>query len=426
MEKSKMINREKKIVAVALSLAMMLPLTFSQTATTGAATKTNRASGTTSQAASANESAYLQLAADSNSGVPMERGDKFTLTVKAKKAFQSAMSVEGTFTYKEDSVTTAHWGDCFEIAKVELGTKNTNWGYSYDNDTGAFAVVSNSTQGGGVSFASSDEIAKITFEVKSAVDKVDFSYTLSNFKVEDSTLTSTGNTNVDEGTNNKEVTVSVTNSAVSARKVTFEMPATIEAKVSQNFSAGKELEVPVTIKKDENSGFNTIIMKFTYPATSMQYKGFEMSPKARTYLSCVTERTDYNGGIYLCFAGKDDTKITGDFITLKFLPMQSSVGQTDTITGSITEIYNVSKKSPTVTPFSSTISFVKGLELGNVNMDSKINLIDVTYALQFYNEVRKDLTLEQQDLADVNRDGKVTLVDVLLLMKYCNGEINSF
>ena len=59
-------------------------------------------------------------------------------------------------------------------------------------------------------------------------------------------------------------------------------------------------------------------------------------------------------------------------------------------------------------------------------MDSKINLIDVTYALQFYNEVRKDLTLEQQDLADVNRDGKVTLVDVLLLMKYCNGEINSF
>ena len=93
MEKSKMINRGKKIVAVALSLAMMLPLTFSQTATTGAATKTNRASGTTSQAASANESAYLQLAADSNSGVPMERGDKFTLTLKAKKAFQSAMSV---------------------------------------------------------------------------------------------------------------------------------------------------------------------------------------------------------------------------------------------------------------------------------------------------------------------------------------------
>ena len=58
-------------------------------------------------------------------------------------------------------------------------------------------------------------------------------------------------------------------------------------------------------------------------------------------------------------------------------------------------------------------------------IDSKINLIDVTYALQYYNGVRR-LTNEQIENADVNNDSKVNLVDVLMILKKVNGENVNF
>ena len=92
----------------------------------------------------------------------------------------------------------------------------------------------------------------------------------------------------------------------------------------------------------------------------------------------------------------------------------------------ITELQNASE-SENIKKGSNNceITFEEGSKRGDVNQDGQINLIDVTYALQFYNGVR-NLTTEQQALADVNGDKKVTLVDVLMLLKKCNGENINF
>ena len=71
------------------------------------------------------------------------------------------------------------------------------------------------------------------------------------------------------------------------------------------------------------------------------------------------------------------------------------------------------------------VNLKKGCELGDVNMDTKISLVDATYILQYYNGVR-ELSDEQKALANVNKDGDINLVDVLLILKYCNGERGSF
>ena len=62
---------------------------------------------------------------------------------------------------------------------------------------------------------------------------------------------------------------------------------------------------------------------------------------------------------------------------------------------------------------------------GDVNLDSMVNLIDVKYVMQQYNNART-LDSKQKQNADVNGDGRVNLTDAKLIMKYYNGEIDEF
>lgn len=386
-------KRGRKITAILLAFAMVLPMAWSQTVVTEAA-------GT--------DSDYLTLTSKDGASTPMELGDQFTLELKAKKDFQAATSIDGNLSYSENGVVL---DDCFTIKEV---VTPKNWGYSYD--AGSFAISTSVASAS--SFKSGAVIATITFEVTRAVDKADIVYTLNNFKAQDSAGLSFSE-------KDKTVTCATISNSKVPRKVTFEMDSDITARVSQNYSANKVVEIPVRIKAGENSGFNTLMMEFTYDSSLMMYKGFEIDAKARAYLSCVTERDDNSGTVSLAFAGAKDAKFTGKFITLKFIAMQSSIGSTDTLTGKVTEMYNVSQKPLTATNFSSTIHFEKGFDLGDVDMNGTVNLLDVTLALQAYNEVRT-LTADQIELADVNKDGDVTLVDVLLILKKCNGEYVNF
>ena len=89
MRMSKMKSRGKKIVAVALSLAMMVPVLLSQTVVSKAITET--------------ESNYLQLKSTATS-VSLEKNDEFTLDLQSKNVFQSTMGIEGQFIYEEKGV----------------------------------------------------------------------------------------------------------------------------------------------------------------------------------------------------------------------------------------------------------------------------------------------------------------------------------
>ena len=214
------------------------------------------------------------------------------------------------------------------------------------------------------------------------------------------------------------------------RTVTFANDKDITAKVAQIGGTNKEFQVPVELTA--NSGFNAIQMKFSYSGNMMSYTGYEIPPKMRAYLPSVTERTETIGtdtNIYISMVGKDDMKLTGQFIILKFMPASiTTQGQTATMKFFVEQIYNSSSKIPVAkfTNPTSTVLFTQGSSKGDVCIDNKINLIDVTYALQYYNGVRPQLTPEQFDNADVNGDGKINLVDVLMILKKANGENVNF
>lgn len=91
------------------------------------------------------------------------------------------------------------------------------------------------------------------------------------------------------------------------------------------------------------------------------------------------------------------------------------------------KIFNSSSKvlKTNFTNPTTNINFAQGSSKGDVCIDGVINLLDVTYALQYYNGVRR-LTDEQFENADVNNDSKVNLVDVLMILKKVNGENVNF
>ena len=141
--------------------------------------------------------------------------------------------------------------------------------------------------------------------------------------------------------------------------------------------------------------------------------------------------SDGNGVVTISFVGTDDTTMTGDFLTLNFSIGRNATadeGQnTSTLQCEITELQNASESENLKKASNNcTITFEEGSKRGDVNQDGKINLLDVTYALQIYNEVRPNPSKEQLDLADVNGDNTLTLVDVLMLLKKCNGENITF
>lgn len=397
-------KRGRKITAILLAFAMVLPMAWSQTVVTEAA-------GT--------DSDYLTLAPKNNKAqVPMELGDEITLELKAKSAFQAA-SIGGTFSFKEkvkengsDVVNTV--SDCFTVQDV---TTLKNWGWGYDGDNGEFSVYTTNTSV--TPFQNNEVIATITLKVVKAVDNVDIVYTLNSFNAKDSTT----NVYYNEGEDGKTVTCATMTNSQLPRKVAFEMDTDTIARVG-NYSKNKPIEIPVRI--GANNGFTSVTMKFEYDTSLMTYQGYEMSAKTRNYFIARTVKNDTsNGEVSLAFAGKKDATYTGEFIVLKFLPDPTSIGSTYSLKGSVSKMYNESKKSVAADDFTTTINFVEGYQLGDVDMNGSINLLDVTLTLQKYNEVR-ELTDEQKELADVNRDGAVTLVDALLILKYVNKEIIAF
>lgn len=412
MRMSKMKSRGKKILTVALSLAMMVPVLLSQTVVSKAITET--------------ESNYLQLKSTATS-VALEKNDEFTLDLQSKNVFQSTMAIEGQFIYEEKGVADQYF-DIIKVTPVGAG-----WASFYDNDTGKFGIV-RSALNPYSSPAANTSIATITFRVKKAVDEADIRLVLSVFSASVS-VTSGGTTTVNPVKEDEtpsaayKVTCAKLTNQNATRTVTFTNDANMTAKVAQLGSANKEFKVPVSLTV--NKGFNALKLKVTYSGSMMSYTGFEIPPKMRTYLPSVTERTETIGSdtdIYISMAGKDDMTLTGEFIILKFVPTTNvTQGQTTTLKFAADQIFNSSSKVPTATFTNPTtnINFVQGSSKGDVCIDSKINLIDVTYALQYYNGVRR-LTDEQIENADVNNDSKVNLVDVLMILKKVNGENVNF
>ena len=410
MNKKRMMNRGKKFVAVALAFAMMVPVVFGQTVLTKAdETETVPA-----------QSQLLELKTSAPS-VSMERGDVFTLSLMPKKAFTvpDGVGLTGKLNFQsheKDPDTGKPIEDLnanFRIVKVSAPE---GWATGYRGDEGVIAISNSGAQ----DVATSKAIADIQVEVLKTTNDVDV--TLESIALGAQVTTGSGTSDASE--KNSYITATVTNTNKGKHEVQLSVPETVKVNVSSQYDSDN-VYIPVTIEK--NTGFNAIAVTFTYESQKLNYVGYKLSPRALTYLNYKTEDNSKAGLVSICFVGNDDTKFTGDFLTLEFQPRTTS-DVTTQITPAIKELRDVSGVADLKSSLAKdkiSVHFVEGKKLGDVNQDGSINLLDATYVLQAYNEVRK-LTETQEKLADVNGDKKVNLVDVLKIMKYCNGEISRF
>lgn len=411
MEKSKMINRGKKIVAVALSFMMMIPVAFSQTTVTKAA-----GAGTTTAVPTPDK--VLKLTVEKNTAdkkLSLERGQEVSLTLTATQEL-NVEEIVGELSFVDTTKNEAV--KCFSMTGVEADGWNTGY------DTGASLISLRTANTKNVK--ANGTIATIKLKVTQSVDSVTATYKITSFKAS----TVGANAAPIQGTGADSITCKMDNELAKTRGVTLDTISSLTQKL-YSFDTQKLKSFSIPVKITANTGFNAMKLQVTYDSSKLSYRSYTVSPKALVYLNCMTEYQGVdstgNGFVTISFVGTDDTNITGDFVSLNFeVSARAQAGDTAEITCAVAELENASESANLTSNTSKcTVTFKEGSKRGDVNQDGQINLIDVTYALQFYNGVR-NLTTEQQALADVNGDKKVTLVDVLMLLKKCNGENINF
>ena len=193
-------------------------------------------------------------------------------------------------------------------------------------------------------------------------------------------------------------------------------------------SYGENIEVPLKLVTNVG-GFSVLGLDVSYDPTVLEYQDTIIDDKYKSVLELKSVYNDVdNKTIKIALVGARDITDTGNFAKIVFKVKESSDSQgvkTTNIGLKATQITNVSGVSVPVTTTGSIISIGVALNVGDVNGDNAINLLDALWILQYYNGVRTfdDSAFKR---ADVNNSNKVNLVDALMIMKYDNGEIKSF
>ena len=193
-------------------------------------------------------------------------------------------------------------------------------------------------------------------------------------------------------------------------------------------SYGENIEVPLKLVKNVG-GFSVLGLDVSYDPTVLEYQDTIIDDKYKSVLEFKSVYNDVdNKTIKIALVGARDITDTGNFAKIVFKVKESSDSQgvkTTNIGLKATQITNVSGVSVPVTTTGSIISIGVALNVGDVNGDNAINLLDALWILQYYNGVRTfdDSAFKR---ADVNNSNRVDLVDALMIMKYYNGEIKSF
>ena len=189
------------------------------------------------------------------------------------------------------------------------------------------------------------------------------------------------------------------------------------------------ISVPVYFSR--NDGFNKIKLRITYNKNILAFQSITLAPEVQSTLT----QSDYNmssyGG-YLTteYTATADVNTSGNLMYIDFqlangMTAYSNNGISTDVTVAIESVedqqgdifsYNSATSSVTITDQVHT--------LGDVSGDGKINLVDVLYVIQYYNNT-KTFTNAEKTAADVNRDGKVDLTDALKILQYYNGAIKT-
>jgi hypothetical protein len=396
-----------KVLAFVLTFALVLPFAGSAQV----------------QAASPTPEDLLTFTVDGGNSTGLEIGDEFTVKIGMKSAVSGVHTIEGSLQLSSEYFAIT------EFTPEDSSAWETAFTcYSSMDEQQIMISALNATNGVDVTAGTVLATAKIVVK-KAVADTTDIGLTSATVAADDTTYSSWVNTPI----KNQDISITLTNSKASSRKVELSMASKLNVPVGGETDS-QTVDIPVVITS--NTGFTGLHLQFSYQQTMLTYKNIKLSSAAR--LSGVQSDVNVNNGsISVVLTAPEDVKITGTLFTLYFAAAAGNnvqVGATTTITPSVStnanHVINQSEVSMSASisadgQNSCTVTFIKGYELGDVNMDGTIDLIDATWVLQSYNGVRV-LSEQAQKLADVNKSGGPTLVDALLIMKFYNGTIRSF
>lgn len=216
---------------------------------------------------------------------------------------------------------------------------------------------------------------------------------------------------------------------VSCLCITADAQGSVKVSVNTPDEVGKGTEFTVSVDFSENTGFNTLGVKLTYP------EGF-------TYVEDSAEGSDLiKEEFYLNFAGyagetfvfyHDATARTLTFVgaslydietasdtlfTAKFTAPDAESANNQFTVEIVDDVYNATGETVTITPENGSTDVVeKTYVLGDVNGDGYPNNVDALLILQSI-VGGYTLTDEQKIVGDVNKDGFANNVDALLILQ---------
>lgn len=209
---------------------------------------------------------------------------------------------------------------------------------------------------------------------------------------------------------------------------------TVSVNAPESVAPGEEIELKVDFS--ENTGFNTLGVKLTYP------EGFTYVADSATVSTLIGDEFylsfgGYEGETYvfyhndtertLTFVGAslyDVDEASGSLFSAKFVAPASITSETQCTFGieMVDESYNEDGYTITETLTDGTVA-VKPEEpdvlVGDINGDRKINSRDALRILRYrLDSTKNPLTAEQMIAADMRADGVINERDALAILKY--------
>ncbi len=209
-------------------------------------------------------------------------------------------------------------------------------------------------------------------------------------------------------------------SAADSVKIAVTTPATVE----------KGGELTVSVDFSENTGFNTLGVKLTYPE-GFTYVDDSEAVSALIAEKCYLEFGGYEGETYafshneaartLTFVGAslyDITETSGTIFTVKFTAPETA-GSGEFKVEIVDEAYNADEEVVSVDKVNGTVTVSGGqtYKKGDVNMDGKVNAVDAIRILR-YDAGLETLTAAQLELANVaGTNATVNAADAIKILR---------
>ncbi len=195
-------------------------------------------------------------------------------------------------------------------------------------------------------------------------------------------------------------------------------------------------EFTYSVSFSENTGFNTLGVKLTYPE-GFEYVGADASEliKGKFYLNFA----GYEGETYVfyhdasartvTFVGAslyNVTETSGELFEVTFKAPETT-GEYDFTLELVDNAYEEAGKVVSVDKVNGKVTVEEGstYEFGDVNMDGWVDLFDAIAVLQYEAGI-VDFTDAQCALGDVNGDEWVDLFDAIAILQYEAGIIEEF